>query len=277
MSAVSDPSGTQSDPFQIVSGHLGKVIRVLEAVGLSLEGVRDISREVLELSPDERFTESAKIISKRVLEPSDLDSDVRAELADQFDGDVSDVMESLLPMWIQTMEGHKEQVQRDILDLLVKSRENDLDALAMAVFVERWLGAFETAYEQQAADGNLKLALSVTLALNSRFLEIVENDVAEFSEEFLRDIVRSDYYLDRIYDESSTPHPDTLSKQEIEGRIRLHGAVLAYQQRDISLNRGAELAGISRSQFEGALLEAGSQPRHGPVDEPLFDENEPWF
>lgn len=59
--------------------------------------------------------------------------------------------------------------------------------------------------------------------------------------------------------------------EDAEHEVRRFGAVVAYAELDISVSRGAELAGTSVETFEAALESFGVTPRYGPDDPTALD------
>jgi len=133
-------------------------------------------------------------------------------------------------------------------------------------------------YEQSLSDDLDEPLPSVALALNSRLMDFQEENFETLYEDLIEDVVYANYYLADATGRPTPTHPSELSDRRMQKQILAMGATKAYRNLDISLSRGAELAGMSLDEFEAALSQQGIQPKQGPdADEELYDESEDWF
>jgi len=87
--------------------------------------------------------------------------------------------------------------------------------------------------------------------------------------ELIEDISRYPNYIARVQRGEAAAALQDRPFEQVERSVLVAAAVKLYQDEPISVARGAELAGVSRDDFERALTERGMQPRYGPdsVDE----------
>lgn len=226
-----------------------------------LEEILEAIGEILEMEPDERFTRS-------VVHLHDVFFD-----DESFDKTSSEVEGSPVSKQMYQEFDHVWNLfQSAVLKRLRRSRKNESWNLLLSIYLEKAQEAFVDADRRADAGGDLKRPLSTFIALSSRLLQLLfKEGVSE--EEMYRDVLRADYYLSQP-SPLDIENPEELSLEKVEARVKLEAAVIAYREVDISVNRGAELAEVSRRTFEDALVDHDIQPRHGPdsLDEDLVSE-----
>lgn len=117
--------------------------------------------------------------------------------------------------------------------------------------------------------------LSCSMALMARLLQLGEKPDETEPEEIIKDAAYMVYHIDAaISSEPRYQDPEELNYDEMRSIVRSVGAIIAYKEMDISIGRGAELAGVSRPEFEQMLENSDINPRYGPssVDE-LYDDD----
>lgn len=120
---------------------------------------------------------------------------------------------------------------------------------------------------------------SSCLALIARMYEGAK--LEEVGEDWLRelalDIVWASNVITEVTGEGQFTDPESISPSEALRDATVYGAVIVYAHLDISVSRGAELAGLSIKQFEEQLESYQVRPRYGPdsaesIDGKLIDE-----
>ena len=214
------------------------------------EAIEDIQS----MDPGQRFTKSADRLHTVFSE------EAGGEVGDLFDDyDSSPISREMY----EAFDNVWDLLQQAVLKDLRRSRDNEDARLLLALYLEKAQEAFVEFDRSIEHDENIKRPLSIFIALSSRLIEIVFSDDGTADEEMLRDVAQADYYLS---DSPSmlTQYPEEISDEEIRKMVRLEGAVLAYDQIDISVSRGAELADVPQSRFKEALERYGITPKYGP-------------
>lgn len=94
-------------------------------------------------------------------------------------------------------------------------------------------------------------ASSTLLALGARLHRIARDRT--ISDEAVREIGLAEYASHGAGADSSGAHPDSVAPLHIRADLRVYGAVLAYDDLDLSVARGASLAAESESNFADVL------------------------
>jgi predicted HTH domain antitoxin len=220
-----------------------------------------LATELLKLPPEARFTESIEVFEEH--------------LTREFGS--PDAFESQLPNWNEERskefsEELLERVLRRTLEEIwyVRDPAPSLLVAVGVVGVQYGLRNAQTMNEQSRS-----VVLSSTLAYFSRLYHVAESgDGNAPSEDLWRDTARLIYHVERAVDgESETiDDPESEDLTELKTEIRRLGAVIAYSRLDISVGRGAELAGVSHPAFRELLEQSDVTPRFGPSDaDDLFD------
>lgn len=232
-----------------------------------LEEFFEAIEDIQAMEPEQRFTESADRLHSVF---SEEDSGEVSEFFTDYDSSPisREMYEAFDTVW--------DLLQQAILKDLRRSREYEAARLLLALYLEKAQDAF-VEFDRSIEQGErIKHLLSVFIALSTRLIEIVFSEDSADDEEMLRDVVRADYYL------SDSPsmliqHPEEIPVEELRSRVRMEGAVLAYDQLEISVSRGAELADVSCSQFKEALERHGITPQYGPDSIDALVEDSPAF
>lgn len=273
MSAVTGPNASNgpADSFEIFSDQVLGLLDQLQLRGITADDIKELSENILDLPPDERFTQSISVFVEGLGPQSEGSLDISSI-------EESPLVEQMIPVFIRSLEDMTEELQRRSLKFVEANREEAEEALVIAVYFEKWKSAVKSAYNMGLSDEVNETILSTSIALNSRLVRFHNDNSSSLYEDLANDIVYANYYLAEAMNETPPTHPSELSKQRIWEQVLAVGAIKAYQDLDISLGRGAELAHMSHDQFEAALSERGIQPEQGPdSDEPLYDESEDWF
>lgn len=217
--------------------------------------LQEIVDETLLLPPEERFTESGELVKRRIQEEfGDLDT-ARAALPNF---DEQQVVAVLIDILNQLIESTLENVwwNRDAEQSIV-----------LASGYAAVLSGFLELRDAGLDDREKRQLMSSSLAFLARAISLQQAEDGGQRETLVRDVAYTLYYVeDAIAEESDVFDPTNRSFEEVRGFVREYGAGLAYTRLDISLGRGAELAGVSRFEFEEILETYDVEPRRGPSD-----------
>lgn len=96
-----------------------------------------------------------------------------------------------------------------------------------------------------------ELVWSTLLALGARLYETARDGT--LSDEGVRDVALAEYNTHAALGDPVDDHPDSVAPLHIRVDLRVYGAVLAYDDLDLSVARGASLAAESESDFADVL------------------------
>lgn len=102
------------------------------------------------------------------------------------------------------------------------------------------------------------------LALLSRLQHILADSPESLSDDVIWDAAYGLHYLTAGDHGPDVPNPEGMSFDEAKEQIIRFGAVIAYSRLNISLSRGAELAGVAPEGFRAELDRYDIEPRYGP-------------
>jgi len=272
MSAISGPNGPEGAAEQFKQFSDQFVEDLNRIPGVDEEVIKQVLQGVCEAPPEERFTDSMRIFRE------ELQGKIGEDL-NSSDFEIQ-VVERLVPVLFDRLNPDIEEVQEDFLEVVVANREAAEVPLILTVFLEKLSDSLTSLYERNLTDETEvdELLPSILIALNGRLVTFQEDGVDTLYKDLIEDIVYANYYLAEATDRPTPTHPSKLSDSRMRKQVLTTGATKAYRERDISLSRGAELAGMSLDEFEAALSQQGIQPAQGPdADEELYDESEDWF
>lgn len=272
MSAISGPNGSNGlmDPFRQFSDQVQELADLIP--GVDSDDIQEVSKEIQDLPVDKRFTESRSILMERVASQlEDLEDTSTIE-------DRLELFEGLFPLFLEQLEGKLEEGRNETLEIVVENREEAQGALIVAMYFDVLSDTID-ALRQQSLSGDVnETVMSILLALNSRLFDFQRDDAEPAAEDLSEDVLYANYYLAKERKKVTPTHPSELSERRMIQQVLAAGAVKAYQELEISLSRGAELAEMSLDEFEATLSQNDIQPQQGPDDdEKLYAESEDWF
>lgn len=229
-----------------------------------LEEFFDALGDIQAMDPDERFTESADRLHAAFVQ--DERGDVH-RVVDEYDSSPisREMYEAFDEVWAL--------LQRAILQQLQRTRENEIANLLLAIYLHKAREAFVEIDRRIEEEENIKQPVSTFIALSGRLLQIVFFEEEGDAIDLYHDVLRADFYLSSS-DSVLIQHPDELSDEEVREKVLLEGALLAYEELDISVDRGAELAGVQLHEFEEELERRDIRPDYGPENlDDLVDES----
>jgi predicted HTH domain antitoxin len=254
--SVTDGGPTQPSENGFGEG-FGEWQEIIEQVvdPADLEEFFDATADIQQMSPEERFTESANRFHA-VFVDEGVEEDVNAVVSGVESSPISkEMFEAFDEVWTL--------LQKAMLKQLEQSREDEIPRLLFALYLEKAQNAFVATDNAIEDSEQIDRPVSTLIALSSLLLEVIFEGEEVDREEMFRDVLRADYYMDQ----SGSPllqSPGELSEEDVREKVLVEAAVLAYERLNISVGRGAELAGISVPEFEEELDRHGIRPNYGP-------------
>ena len=256
------PNQRVVDPLAPFREQLEVYTSTLELIYDDFGGWLDaLTTELLKLPPEARFRDSIEVFEEH--------------LSREFGS--PDAFESQLPNWNEDrskefLEELLERVLRRTLEEIWYVRDPAPSLLVAVGFVTIQHGLRNA----QAMDKQSRVVVfSSTLGYFARLYHVAEYEAdTPASEELWRDTARLIYHVEQAVDgePETIDDPESDDITDLKSEIRRLGAVIAYSRLDISVGRGAELAGVSRPAFRELLEQSGVTPRFGPSDaDDLFD------
>lgn len=288
MAGIKSPASGQvppgrNDPFKPLSSQLDQFNLFLQVIfDDPEETIENVCKDILELPPEERFGDSISLIEDRI-EQEVGSADVVESLAPDVDRlkalkNLSSLLDTLID---QTLDGV--WYYRDAESYIVLSAGYSVIQYGIDRRIEE--------AKEGAASVDVEQMFSATMAYFCRLWvlaqEYTETDqeVAEADDRsgrrelIIRDVYRTMYYVWNAVEseeadrEEGFEHPSDLDFESMHKEVRALGAAVAYARLNISIGRGAELAGVSRFEFEDILDRFSVEPRYGPQSvEELYEE-----
>lgn len=251
------------DPFQPLASQFNQLESMLNIAFDDFgELISKITSRVLDMPPEERFTES-------VDEVADL-------LEEEFGS--GDVFNSKLPVNADQLiplvnEGFNQLMEKILSGTFIIRNPEDHLLLVSAIHELR-VGlnqAHKCKEDVEFAEGvDERQLLSSVSAIWARIYSIKDEEGEAIKDDLAHDIVRSLYFrTDAIGRPELSVYPEGIDTAHTYRIVRHYGAAIAYASLDISLSRGAELAELSLDEFKELLKNRGVSIRYGPrsVDE----------
>jgi len=240
------------DPLAPLSSQFQQLKSMLEFVFDDHEELlQDLTDDILALPPEERFTMSHEVL--------------REHVEDQFGS--TDAFTAILPESNPAkLPAFLEQVFDTLLtDVLegVFFHRNPQDHLALAALFQTLEYSIRRLDEVEDQEAKNRVASSM-LAILSRLQHILADSPESLPAEAIWDTAYGLHYLTTEDSGPDFPNPVGTSFDEVKEHVIGFGAVIAYARLDISLSRGAELAGVSSEEFRANLDRYDIEPRFGP-------------
>jgi predicted HTH domain antitoxin len=271
--ATSGGSPSGNEAFSLVAGGSRQARAFLQAmVGVSdEEALKERSEELLELSPEERFAAAAELL------PAAIDFNIEQLDSEGEEGDLPAWIGQLNPeqlesILVEALHLVTDQLQhlRDQLHQEVLERQSDAEGyLVVSLLLADLIDLVEFIVESPDAIASPDALQSLYGCLLLHFMLIESGEKQHLYPELIEDISRYPNYIARVQRGEAAAALQDRPFEQVERSVLVAAAVKLYQDEPISVARGAELAGVSRDDFERALTERGMQPRYGPdsVDE----------
>lgn len=236
------------------------------------EFIEEIVQELLELPPERRFEEGAEILEEHLLEEfGSLDAfeaqfPVASALLFAF-------LERLLNQWSEEISKNaleSEHQERNALLLVlgaVDVMQASMNSVQAGMQPDGDAGEKEPSPFELSEHEKYQLG-SVFIATYARLYREIKRDQTgkQLSLDALaKDILYGERVLTKILNPSAEyPEIEELPSDEVATIAIRRGALRAYVQADISIGRGAELAGMTQDQFVEFLEQNDIRPNYGP-------------
>jgi len=234
----------------------------------------EIAENVLDLPPEKRFTESIEEFAKaHGIENADSpdEENIPAEIQELSDENQS--IRQMAALFEKISTGFRDR----LLSIIVEQRGPPnpyLYALVLFDQLEDAMAELERHRLQEITDERSKVAVSRFVTLQAYLIKIYEGELTRFEPDHIRDLIRARYYGEKLRDREPEWDPETLSEEKVTSMTRAQGAKIVYEERAVSLSRGAELAGMYVSDYRSYLEERDIEVRYD-VDSATEFENDP--
>lgn len=267
--ANAQPSGDVSqrgpaeylDPLAPLSSQFQQFESMLEFVFDDYEEfLKDLTDDILALPPEERFIKSHEVLREHV-EDQFGSTDAFAAILPESDP-------AKLPVFLKQVF---DKLLTDVLEGVFFQR-NPEDHLILAALFQTLDHGIQRLDEVDDQESKNRIA-SIILAILSRLQHILADSPESLPDEAIWDTAYGLHYLTTEDSGPDFPNPVAMSPDEVKEHIIEFGAVIAYARLDISLSRGAELAGVSPEEFRAELDRYDVESRFGPNSvEELYED-----
>lgn len=244
--------GEYLDPLAPLASQFQQLKSVLELVFDDYESFQQkLNNEILSLPPAERFTQSHEVFRRHVQEQFGS-TDAFAALIPESDPEkVAAVLNNLF-----------DKLLNDALEGVLFQREPDDHLLLAALFqtLNYSVSRLRNASDQESKNR----IVSSMLALLSRLQHTLNESPESLPDEVIRDTAYALHYLTADDDGPDFSNPQEMSFPDVRAEVIAFGAVMSYARLNISISRGAELAGLSDQEFRDKLNRYDVEPRFGP-------------
>lgn len=234
--------------------------------------IDEIVAKLVELPPERRFNEAVEILDEQFAQEfGSIDAfELQFPLASAF---LFAVLEQLLNQWSEEIAesvleaGPQEQNALLLVLGAVDLMYDAMDGLQAGIQSDDDAGDNDHS-SLDLTDREKNQLNSVCIAIYARLYKEI-NRTQDGKQPSFDALARDVLYGERVLTEVLHPaveYPpiNTMTDEEIvTGAIR-RGALRAYIQSDISIGRGAELAGMTQEQFVEFLEQNGVRPDYGP-------------
>lgn len=226
-----------------------------------LEALVDgVMEQVLSMPPRQRFEESASIV-EAAIRTEFGDIDVFAATLGPEAKMFLRVLDKILEYWLDQL----------VEQALEADGEEQLGHLVLVSTVALLQDIFDVLTEDESlTEAQREKVYSALVALYARVYDEFklnrERDVLDLAA-IARDTVRGEEALHSVLQPDVRREQidlDDANEREIVWRVRDVGAAIAYEESEISLSRGGELASLTQDEFLELLDREGIEPRFGP-------------
>jgi predicted HTH domain antitoxin len=227
------------------------------------ESLLEFAEHVQSLPPEQRFTDSVSAFRK--LFEADAGAENQNEPEEILEAVAKADGQAIYQMF-QLLDMAASRIRQRALENAMRNRDHAQGSALFALFLEELRDAssqLETRSLQEVEDGQSRAYLSRFIALYSRFLLIVLDELEEI-DPLLEDILYSQYFRAKLANEEPSFDPAERDSDEARAECLKKAASLLYRERNITVSRGAELAEVSEAEFREYLEQQGIEIRYGP-------------
>lgn len=250
------------DPLAPLASQFQQVKSMMELVFDDYEEfLKSLNEDLLALPPEERFTQSHEVLREHVED--------RFGSTDAFAAVFPESDPEKLPAFLKQVF---DKILTDVLEGVFFQRDPE-DHLVLAALFQTLDYGVQRLSETDDQETKNRVA-SIMLAMLSRLQYILDDSPESLPDEAIWDTAYGLHYLTVDDSGPEFPDPGELEFAEVKRHVIEFGAVIAYARLNISLSRGAELAGISPREFRVKLDRYDVKPRFGPNSvEELYEDD----
>ena len=275
--AVSGGNSTPSEAFSFVAGGSHQITAFLQAAAHATdkESVVEQSEELMDLPADQRFIEARDIFPPAFGlgdEISEIDEDDLPPWLREFFN--RENPKQLFVQLLKLMRSEIRSVRKQLYVEVLNKPQGGEDYVVLSVLLSDYEDLLRLMIERQSEEvENSEALLSLYSLLVSHLILIDSGERKNVYPELIEDLSRTPTYFNRVHNGDSELDSTDLTHEEMKMGILIEGIAELYQEEDITVAKGAELAGIPRDTFEEQLMQRGIRPDYGPetVDE-LYDD-----
>lgn len=241
------------DPLASVSSQFQQLQSLLALVFDDYEGfVEELTDDILATPPERRFTHSLEVLQEHVEE--------RFGSTDAFTAVLPESNPDRIPVVVDQLI---DRLLDDLLEGVFHQREPE-DRLVLVALFQGIRYGMQRIEEDEELEAREQIVSSI-LALISRLHRDLDDSQDSISDDVTRDVAYGLHYITTGDEGPQFPYPDEVSFEESKQNVIELGAVVAYARLDISVSRGAELAGLPPQEFREVLDQYDVEPRFGPT------------
>lgn len=249
------------DPLAPLSSQFQQLKSMMELVFDDYdEFFQDLNEDILALPPEERFTQSHRALRNHIED--------KFGSTDAFTAILPESNPAKLPVFLKQLF---DKLLTDVLEGVFFQR-NPEDHLVLAALFQTL--DYSIRHLEEADDQETKNRIASTmLALLSRLQNTLVDSPESLPDEAIWDTAFGLHCITAGDSGPDFPNPEGMSFDEAKEHVIEFGAVIAYARLNISLNRGAELAGVAPEEFRTKLDRYDIEPRYGPNSvEELYED-----
>lgn len=271
--ATSDSFPNSGEAFSFFSANPSPFISMLKTAvaDVDTEEIIDSAEEMIQQPREEKFTQpNGPFKTIFNLEENDVDELEVSDLPPPFNTffeqiNTRELLVALMNAFSGEVRQQKERLQLQILDR-PRDVEGYLILSVLLMYIEEFLRYIaDSAENEELADWQSERIIGTYNVLFSHLLLIGEKRKEKIYPELVEDLFYAPYYIEQARGEEPKFEFGDHSLQEMYRAVLIRGAVNAYDELDITVSRGAELAGVSRTEFEQYLAANGIRPNYGPT------------
>jgi len=263
-----------NDAFDFLAGRSNQVSQFLRLVAEEVdpEEVLERANEIIEKPPEEKYNQPGALFNM-VFDVEgdllDLDlSDLPANIRFFFEG--FDKKEDFVNLLLNALVGVFRQKREEMQQQLLERPPGTQGYLILSVLMQniekiiRYIA--DRIYYEDNDEIDVELLASLYNVQASHLLLIIEGEKDRLYPELIKDVFRFPFYFEQaIADGREFEYdPEDIPVEQMYQEILVWGAVDAYQELEITVSRGAELAELPREEFEQQLAARGIRPNYGP-------------
>jgi len=274
MAATSDSVDSPQGPFERLSTEYRSVLSLLENAArvFDLPSFVEAAEAVVSRPDEERFRMSPEEIGE-IHGVGDGDERHVVKRVAWLLGDIG--KGKLVSKLLAVLEGPLTEMRDEALEQVLVNPEQDREATILALYLDRLLDVQEALSQRVRFSDDADELFACWHVLMCRVVLVGEGEQTRVTDDMFVDIAFAAYRLAESSGREPGAYPSRRPIDSLRAEVRREAAVLAYEELDVSVSRGAELAGTRVSEFEAVLADHGVRPGYGPDDpSELFEDTD---